>query len=110
MELKYPVENSRFANTPPPPASKLSQADAPQDDDEKDLMEAIPYESAIGSLMYLVICRRIDIATSICSLSRFNVDLGRAHCEGVQHVHRYLKTTGGEGICYKRGASTKLWG
>ena len=49
--LKYPVENSRSASTPLPPASKLNQADAPQDDDEKALMDAIPNRRAIGSLV-----------------------------------------------------------
>ena len=63
--LKYPVENSRSASTPPPLASKLSQAHVPQDDNEKSLMEAIPYKSAIGSLMYVAVCTRPNIATAV---------------------------------------------
>ena len=54
--LKYPVENSRFASTPLLVVSKLNLANAPQDDDEKALMDAILYKSAIGSLMYLWNC------------------------------------------------------
>ena len=53
-------------------------------------MEGIPYRSAIGSLMYLAVCTRPDIAAAISNLSRFNANPGRAHWEGVQHVFRYL--------------------
>ena len=73
-------------------------------------MVVIPYRSAIGSLMYLAVCTRPDIVAAVSSLSRFNANHGMAHWEGVQHVLRYLKGTSGEGICYKRGESTALWG
>ena len=81
--LKYPVENSRSVNTPLPPTSKLSQADAPQDSDEKSMLEVIPYRSAVGSLMYVAVYTRPDIAATISTLSRFNANLGRAYWEGV---------------------------
>ena len=73
-------------------------------------MEAIPYRSAIGSLMYLAVCTRPDIAAAISTLSRFNDNPGWAHWEGVQHVLRYLQGTNGEGLCYRKGVSTHLWG
>lgn len=107
---KFPVTNSRAASTPLPPACKLSQEDAPQDVQGRLEMAAIPYRSAIGSLMYLAVCTRPDIAAAISSLSRFNANPGMAHWEGVQHVLRYLQGTSGEGICYRKGVSTKLWG
>ena len=61
------------------------------------------YRSAIGSLMYLAVCTRPDIATAVSGLSRFNRNPGMAHWEGVQHVLRYLQGTSGEGLCYKKG-------
>ena len=73
-------------------------------------MALILYRSAIGSLMYLAVCTRPDIAAAVSSLSRFNANPGRAHWEGIQHVLRYLQGTSGEGLCYKKGESTQLWG
>ena len=68
----------------------MCQRDSPQDAEGRDAMEAIPYKSAIGSVMYLAVCTRQDIATAISSLSRFNANPGMAHWDGVQHVLRYL--------------------
>ena len=73
-------------------------------------MAILPYRNAIGSLMYLAVCTRPDIAATVSSLSRFNGNPGMAHWEGVQRGLRYLKGTCGEGLCYKKGVSTKLWG
>ena len=69
-------------------------------------MEGIPYRNAIGSLMYLTTCTRPDIAAAVISLSRFNINPGMAHWEGVLHVLKYLKGTIENGICYKKGGST----
>lgn len=107
---KFPVVNTRAASTPLPPAWKICQHDAPQDAEGRADMEGIPYRSAIGSLMYLAVCTRPDIAAAISSLSRFNANPGMAHWEGVQHVLRYLQGTSGEGLCFRKGVSTKLWG
>ena len=108
--LRFPVGNSRAASTPLPPGSKLSLKDSPKSAAERGQMEVIPYRSAIGSLMYLAVCTRPDIAAAVSSLSRFNANPGLAHWEGVQHVLRYLQGTSGEGLCYKKGVSTELWG
>ena len=107
---RFPVENPRSASTPLPPGCELSNFDSLENAADKEKMAVIPYKSAIGSLMYLAVCTRPDIAAAVSSLSRFNANLGMAHWEGVQHVLRYLKGTSGEGICYKRGESTSLWG
>ena len=108
--LRFPVDNSRAASTPLPPASKLSQADSPADDASRALMASVPYRSAIGSLMYLAVCTRPDIAAAISSLSRFNANPRRAYWDGVQHVLRYLQGTVSEGLCFRKGVSTQLWG
>jgi hypothetical protein len=42
----------------------------PQDDGEKILGPEVPYLSAIGALMYLVISSRLDIAFAVNLLAR----------------------------------------
>ena len=88
--LRYPVVSPRAASTPLPPGCKLSQTDSPTSAAEKKTITAIPYSSAIGSLMYLVVSTRTDISTAVSCLSRFNHNPGMAHWEGVQHVLRYF--------------------
>lgn len=73
-------------------------------------MASISYCLAIGSIMYLAVCTRPDIASFVSSLPRFNFDPGLAHWEVVLHVLRYIRGTLGVGILYKWGASTPLWG
>ena len=108
--FKFAAGNCRAVSTPLPPYSKLSMADSPQTPEARALMVDVPYRSTIGSLMYLAVCTRPDLSAAISSLSRFNADPGQAHWEAVQHVLRYLQGTAGEGIFYKLGSSTKIWG
>ena len=51
----------------------LSKEDAPSDEDEEDYMKTVPYASIIGSLMYGMLCTRLD-------------DQRRVICEWVQSL------------------------
>ena len=56
-------------------------------------MPSVPYLSAVGSLMYLAIGTRPDIAYAVGALSRFNSNPGRVHWQQCQRVFRYLQGT-----------------
>jgi hypothetical protein len=65
---------------------------------EPDSYEAVAedkqwYSSAVGSLMYLMLCTRPDIAYSVSVLSRFLVNPGPSHLSAVKHVLRYFRGT-----------------
>ena len=49
---------------------------------EKDVkeMSKVPYASAVGSLMYVMVCTRPDITHAVGVVSRFLTDLGKEHC------------------------------
>lgn len=53
----------------------------------------IPYQKLIGSLMYLAVLTRPDIAYSISLLSQFNNCYNELHWKCVKRVLRYLKGT-----------------
>ena len=57
---------------------------------EVDITE---YQRCIGSLMYLMICTRPDIAYSVGVLSRHVSCPGKAHMQAVKRVFRYLQGT-----------------
>src|SRR5260370_7723409 len=61
--------------------------------EEKDYMSSIPYLSAVGSLMYLAIGTRPDIAFAVGLLSRFNSCPAKVHWNAIQHVFKYLRGT-----------------
>ena len=65
---------------------KLSKAQAPKTKEEKDYMATVPYSSAVGSLMYAMVCSRPDIAHAVGVVSRYMANLGTAHWEAVKCV------------------------
>ncbi|GLU15250.1 hypothetical protein SLE2022_317570 [Rubroshorea leprosula] len=56
-------------------------------------MSSIPYSSAVGSLMYAMVCTRLDIAHAVGVVSRFLSDPSKIHWEVVKWIFRYLRGT-----------------
>jgi len=61
----FNMVGGKTLSTPLPPYVKLSEQDCPKSDDEKAEMAKIPYASAVGSLMYVMIATRPDIAFAV---------------------------------------------
>ena len=55
------MQDAKAVTTPLAPHFKLSKALCPITVEDKGAMSKIPYESAVGSLMYLMVCTRPDI-------------------------------------------------
>ncbi|KAL5557814.1 hypothetical protein UlMin_034025, partial [Ulmus minor] len=75
-------------------------------------VESIPYASAVGSLMYAMVCTRPDLAYSASLVSRFMSNPGMGYWEAVNWILRYVKGTSDVGLLYKRceGSGAKLMG
>ena len=56
-------------------------------------MRRVPYASSIGSLMYVMVCPRPDIAYAVAIVSRFLSNPGRLQWEAVKWIMRYLRGT-----------------
>eukprot|EP00253_Pinus_taeda_P035326 PITA_35326 len=61
----------------------------------------VPYASAVGSLMYAMVCTRPDISHAVGVLSRFMSKPGKEHWIAVKRVFRYLRGTSDYGLCYQ---------
>ena len=72
-------------------------------------MSKVPYASAIGSLMYVMVCTRPDIAHAMGVVSRFMSKPGKQHWEVVKWIQRYLKGSSDTCLCFT-GESLKLQG
>ncbi|XP_060670663.1 secreted RxLR effector protein 161-like [Ziziphus jujuba] len=80
---------------------KLSMEQCPSNEQEREDMITVPYSSAIGSVMYLMISTRPDLAYAVSVLNRFMSNPGRSHWDAVKWLLRYLKLTANEGLVFK---------
>ena len=62
----------------------LSKAQTSITEDEKALMSEVPYASAVGSLMYVIICTRSDIAQAVRVVARYMSNPEKKHWRAVK--------------------------
>jgi hypothetical protein len=65
---------------------------------EYEEMRDVPYQRAVGSLMYVATSTRPDISFSVATLSQFMRNPGSTHWEAAKRVLHYLKGTSDYGI------------
>jgi hypothetical protein len=99
---RFNVGDAKTRSTPLGNHLKFSRKQCPQTDEEKGHMSTIPYASAVGSLMYAMVCTRPDIAHAVGVVSRFLSNPGKEHWEGVKWILRYLKGSSGMCLCFRR--------
>lgn len=58
-----------------------------------DITGKVPYQEAVGSLMYLAQATRPDIAFAVGDVSRFNSNHCEGHWSAVKRIFRYLRGT-----------------
>lgn len=61
-----------------------------------------PYQSLMGSLMYIAVNSRPDISFAVSYLSQFNTKFDKTHWLAAKRVLQYLKGTIDYSICYKK--------
>jgi hypothetical protein len=85
----------------PTEAKKLSYDDCPKAEEEKYEASKLPYKSIVGSLQYIALSTRPDIAYAVNQLSRFIANPGQSHWQAGKRVLRYLKGTAKSSLLYK---------
>jgi hypothetical protein len=99
---RFNVGDAKTRNTPLETHLKFSKDQYPQSYEEESHMSKVPYASTIGSLMYAMVCTRPDIAHAVGVVSRFLSNPEKEHWEDVKWILRYLKSTSGMGLCFKK--------
>lgn len=94
--------------TPMDASMKLTTDMSPKNDEEKSEMSSVPYQEAVGSILYLAQGTRPDITFAINNLSRFNNNPGHAHWTAVKHLMRYLKGTSYAKLTFSRKANSDI--
>jgi hypothetical protein len=99
---RFGMSDCHPVSTPLSISSKLTKSDCPSTPKEKLEMQRIPYQSAVGAIMYAMLCTRPDIAYAIVALSQFSSNPGQAHWIALKHLFRYLRGTIDYKITYSK--------
>ena len=78
----------------------LSKKQCPKTLVEQGRMSGIPYASAIGSIMYAMLCTLPDVSFALSMTSRFQQDPSEDHWTAVINVLKYLRRTKDEFLVY----------
>uniref|UniRef100_A0A803N377 Reverse transcriptase Ty1/copia-type domain-containing protein n=1 Tax=Chenopodium quinoa TaxID=63459 RepID=A0A803N377_CHEQI len=98
---RFSMMHAKPVSTPLGSHFKLSKELCPQSKEEEKDMAHIPYTSAVGSVMYSMVCSRPDIAHAVSMVSRYMSRPGKVHWEVVKWLLRYFKGT--SNVCLEFG-------
>ncbi|XP_047309704.1 secreted RxLR effector protein 161-like [Impatiens glandulifera] len=97
---RFGISSAKPIDTPCAANIHLTTLFSPQTYEEKKYMSRVPYYSAVGSLMYVMVCTRPDLAQVVSVVSRFMVQPGKDHWQSVKRIFRYLRGTFDVGLIY----------
>nr|GEU94014.1 retrovirus-related Pol polyprotein from transposon TNT 1-94 [Tanacetum cinerariifolium] len=80
---------------------KLSLKDCPVRDCDIERKSKVSHANAVGSLMYLMVCTRPDIAYAVSVVSRYLANSSKNHWEAVKWILKYLRGTANVGLVYE---------
>nr|GEZ44442.1 retrovirus-related Pol polyprotein from transposon TNT 1-94 [Tanacetum cinerariifolium] len=103
---KFNMSSCKPVPTPLAPHFKLSSHECPKSEEDKEDMSRVPYSSAVGSLMYAMVCTRPNLAHAVSVVSRYMHNPGKMHWEAVKCILRYLKGTSNIGLSFKKGRAS----
>uniref|UniRef100_A0A3Q7I371 Reverse transcriptase Ty1/copia-type domain-containing protein n=1 Tax=Solanum lycopersicum TaxID=4081 RepID=A0A3Q7I371_SOLLC len=83
---RFGMSSSKPIDTPSAANIYLTAMFAPQSEEEKEYMSRVPYASAVGILMYAIVCVRSDLAHAVSV--------------AVKRIFRYLRGTSDVGLIY----------
>ena len=73
----FNMQNAKPVSTPFSSHFKLSKEMCPKTHEEMEYMSKFPYASAVGSLLYALVCIRPDISHAVGFLSRYMNNPGK---------------------------------
>lgn len=90
MLTRFGMEDCKKIGTPRDINQKLSEIEVT---DDNNLVGKVPYQEAVGSLLYLAQATRPDISFAVNDVSRFNHKHSNTHWAAVKRIFRYLQGT-----------------
>lgn len=90
---RFGMSECKPAKTPMDVSAKLTNEMSPSNEESRNEMKNIPYQSAVGSILFVAQITRPDIQYAVGAVSRFNNNPGIGHWTAVKRILRYLKGT-----------------
>ncbi|KAJ9543906.1 hypothetical protein OSB04_023613 [Centaurea solstitialis] len=90
---RFRMDESKKGFIPMQHGIVLSKTQCPVSSKDQDKMKSVPYASAIGSIMYAMLCTRPDVAYSVSVTSRYQQNPGEPHSVAVKNILKYLRRT-----------------
>lgn len=87
---RFGMDGCKPVGTPRDTNQKLSVNDV---NETNSVVGQVPYQEAIGSLLFLTQATRPDIAFAVNDVSRFNLNHSNVHWQAVKRIFRYLSGT-----------------
>ncbi|CAH9113366.1 unnamed protein product [Cuscuta europaea] len=94
------MDKAKEVSSPLTTNFRLTDKDFPSSEKKIEEMDRVPYASAVGSLMYAMVCTGPDIAHAVGVVSRFLSNPGKKRWEAVKWILRYLRGTSKLGITF----------
>ncbi|KAJ9566458.1 hypothetical protein OSB04_002424 [Centaurea solstitialis] len=92
-DKKFRMDESKKGFIPMQHGIVLSKTQCPVSSQDQDKMKSVPYASAIGSIMYAMLCTRPDVAYLVSVMSRYQQNPGEPHWVAVKNILKYLRRT-----------------
>ena len=107
---KFGMQDCKPVKTPQDPGLKLTKNMCKGGCKHDDTMKGVPYRSAVGAVMYLMVGTRPDLAAAVGTLSQFASDPCPTHWQALKRVFRYLHETPKHVICFSGSSDGELIG
>ena len=65
-------------------------------------MSHVPYASTVGSIMYVMVCTRLEISHAVSVVSRYMDHPEKIHWQAVKWILRHLRGTSHVGLVYDK--------
>ncbi|KAI3470105.1 hypothetical protein Pfo_026768 [Paulownia fortunei] len=98
---RFSIEEFKRGFLPMSHGVSLSQVMSPKSPEEREMMARIPYASAIGSIIYAMLCTRPDITHALSVTNRYQSNPGEEHWKAVKIILKYLRRT--KNLIYSNG-------
>ena len=93
MLKRFSMEQPKRGNIPMTHGITLSKSTCSKTQDERTHMSITLYASAIGSIMYSMLCTIPDVSYALSVMSRYQFDPSEGHWVVVKNILKYLRRT-----------------
>ncbi|VFQ79345.1 unnamed protein product [Cuscuta campestris] len=90
---RFSMSESKRGSLPMVQGTSLSKTQGASTPEKVERMINVPYASAIGSIMYSMVCTRHDVAFALSVTSRYQSNPGEIHWTAVKNILKYFRRT-----------------